>query len=42
MKFVSIMIVPGSCRILYELSWQSGPCTPIPNTGNISSSFFCP
>lgn len=26
---------------LFELSWQSGFCTPILSTGNISSLFFC-
>jgi hypothetical protein len=28
MKYVCIMIVPGNCHILFEFSWQSGPCHP--------------
>jgi len=35
MKYVSSMIVPSNCHILFEMSWQSGPCTPILNTENI-------
>jgi hypothetical protein len=39
-KFVSTKIVPCNCRMLFELSWYSGRCTPILSTGNISSLFL--
>jgi hypothetical protein len=36
------MVGPCNCCMLLGLSWQSGRCTLIQITGNISNSFFCP
>jgi hypothetical protein len=35
-------IAPCNSHMLFELSSYSGSRTPIRNTGNISSLFFCP
>ena len=42
MNFVSSMIVPCNCRMLFDLSLQICRCTPIVCTDNISSLFLCP
>jgi len=42
MKFVCIMVVPWTCCMLFEFSWQNGPCTTTIRTRKISSVFFCP
>jgi hypothetical protein len=39
-KFFCIIIVTCDSCMLFDLSGQSGPCTPTLNTGNISNLFF--
>jgi len=40
MHEICIMIVSCNCCMLFELSCESGPCTPILSTGNIPGLVF--